>query len=223
MKRRCMTTQHGRAWRLGELGCWRQVNFTYRSAQLTPTCNACVLQGSEARRKAVTALGEALYAHMRACHVVPAACVAMAAVAGTSPEPPLPPGMLAGAALHPVALSGSRDPTGNPGQPGGARWQGLSDRSAAAGAPDPSPNPGDPDGSGVYPASAWRPLAEVREGAAWLQGELARRGALFNPVHADEAGGELDMGFFAELLPDSLETRDMRGQARAWRTRTAFT
>ena len=164
----------------------------------------------------MTALGEALYAHMRACHVVPAACLAMAAVAGTRPDPPLPPGMLAGAALHPVALSGAPDPNpaGNPSQPAGALGRCPPSGRGAAGTPDVNPNPGDPGEGGVYPASAWRPVAEVREGTAWLQGELARRGALFNPVHAGEAGGEPDIAFFAELLPGCLETRGACGQAR---------
>ena len=161
----------------------------------------------------MTALGEALYAHMRACHVVPAACLAMAAVAGTRPDPPLPPGMLAGAALHPVALSGAPDPNpaGNPSQPAGTLGRCPPSGRGAAGTPDVNPNPGD---GGVYPASAWRPVAEVREGTAWLQGELARRGALFNPVHLGEAGGEPDIAFFAELLPGCLETRGACGQAR---------
>lgn len=159
-------------------------------------------QGSEARRKAVTALGEALYTHMRACHVVPAACITLAAVAGTATVPLLPAAMLAGAALHPVALSAG-PATENPLM-----------------AKDHNPHvsigvgSGTEEGGGVYPASAWRPVGEVREGVAWLQGELARRGALFNPVHPGADGGEPDVAFFADLLPGCLEARDGRKQVR---------
>ncbi len=39
---------------------------------------------------------------------------------------------------------------------------------------------------------------------AWLQGELGRRGAPFNPIHAGP-GADLDVAFFAELLPGCLE------------------
>jgi hypothetical protein len=128
------------------LECWRGV--------LPPTGLARAAQGSEARRRAVTALGEALYTHMRACHVVPAACVAMAAVAGTCADLPLPPAMLDGAPLHPVALSG-------PTPPGQGAPADAAPATAAHIALQVAPGQGGAEAADAYPASAWRPLAEV--------------------------------------------------------------
>ncbi|KAK9841851.1 hypothetical protein WJX81_007257 [Elliptochloris bilobata] len=64
---------------------------------------------------------------------------------------------------------------------------------------------------GKAPAALVRVFPEGSD-ARRKAGELARRGALFNPVHAGEGGGEPDVTFFAELLPDSLEAREGCGQ-----------
>ncbi len=126
-----------------------------RGGVLPATALARAAQGSDARRRAVTALGEALYTHMRACHVVPAACTAMAAVAGTCTALPLPPAMLDGAPLHPVALSGPAPPS--QGTPAGA-----APAAAAHIILQVAPGQEVDEVADAYPASAWRPLAEVR-------------------------------------------------------------
>lgn len=139
-------------------------------------------QGSPERRRAVQALGAKLSARMLACQTLPASTLLAAATA----VPPHPcadlrhpcadlrsggigagtPTAATSQTAHAGGPAGQRE--GNPG--GGLLRNGAGARRRLSG------QAGGPGGSAAYPAGPWQPLPVVLERAAWLEGELHRRG-----------------------------------------------